>query len=231
MLSHASKYTGIYEEMINRNVALIECNGNAYCSRGWSDGRRCIAAIARGKWTINHCALQRLLSMIDFSIPDSFVRPYLHHTFLVVRPWQTCNYTQLRHSKELYEIVNDMRSSGLTAYTIKFTQLIPVTTGLLMVGHPSHDINEWRDKFREKCIQKGINTGELYHLDIAHASLFRWKRKLTPFEIKKFIDLTESMNKCYNTFAQLNITGIDIVNASWLLEERDVEVYASFSLH
>lgn len=93
-----------------------------------------------------------------------------------------------------------------------------------MVGIPNKDINVWRDTFRNLYKDKEMTTGETYYLDIAHASLIRWTRKLSLFEIDKVLNILEFYNKNIGTvFASLDVNAIEVVNASWLLEESDVE--------
>lgn len=229
-MAHVFKYVSIYEEMLNRNIQLLKTTGNSYDSFWkWNDQKKCLAVVAKGRWKINTRNLTKVLGMLEVNFPDMFIRPILHHTFMVVRPWCHTGYSDMNNG-DLRILLDDLSRSGAQKYSISFNKLIPVSTGLVMVGTPSHDINQWRCTFRELSKERDINLGELYNLDIAHSSLFRWVSPLTENQMLKFLNMVTKLNLEFNDFATFEVEGFDIVNASWLLEEPDVKVLAIMSL-
>lgn len=59
------------------------------------------------------------------------------------------------------------------AITIRFVGVIAVSTGLLMVGIPSLDINSARDTLRQRLEEKNLPLLEPFVNDIVHSTLFR----------------------------------------------------------
>jgi hypothetical protein len=211
----------IYNKMMERNVSILLQSSNTFAS--WMDDKRCVALVARGTWTINQHVFVKLLRSLDECATESFVRPILHHTFLMIKPWKEGNYT--KQDVNIAEISRKLKQCGVSKYAIKFDSLIPVTTGLVMVGCPDQDINKWRDDVRSRG-----DMQEAYYLDIAHASILRWTRRLSGSELDAFLRIIDRFNKEYTMFAQLEVNSLDVVNASWLLRETDVEVFGNIKL-
>ncbi len=204
-------YENIYNEMYQRNMKNFLEHGTRFTD--WNDGKRCMAIVAAGEWVIQPF-LQHFLTESDV-----YVNPVLHHTFLVVRPWVENDYVS---DGSLSDLIIDIRECGLSRYTIYFDRLILTPTGLLMVGQPNKDINKWRDKLRDLQQDRGVTSGELYYNNIAHATIFRWTKELSPRQRFRVASIVEKINKNKSYFATFNVFGYEVMNASWLLKEPSV---------
>lgn len=77
-------------------------------------------------------------------------------------------------SNYLNTVQNSLTEGGLDcAITIEFTGVIAVSTGLLMVGIPSMDINLARDTVRNNLKTNDLPLMEPFVNDIVHSTLFR----------------------------------------------------------
>jgi len=211
---YSNSYDTIYTEMAQRNIKAFLESGNIYdANTYWRNRQHCMAIVAKGEWWLHPCLYQFMTET------DTYVNPVLHHTFLVVRPWREQEYTIEGDKDGFPELIQDIRECGLQKYVVFFDRLILTPTSLLMVGRPTRHINAWRDKLRQFQKDRGIISGELYYNNIAHATLLRWTKELTPRQRFKIASLVERINRENNRLATLHVFGYDIMNASWLLKE------------
>ncbi len=213
----------IYQEMWDRNVNDLETYGNLYHS-SWDITKRCVALVAKGNWQINTIDLSKILGDIEIGVVDSFVEPRLHHTFFVVNDFSEDSEVS---SEESDEILNFVSKLNIPKYQIIFDKLIPVKTGICLVGHVKEDevLNSAREKLRSR-----YGYGERYKLDIFHATIVRWTRHLTTREIDYIIELCRVSNEQNCLLATLEVTELQLLKASWLLQEPELCCLGSVDL-
>jgi hypothetical protein len=203
----------IYSEMMQRNVDWLRCNAavvDPMLITPEQDDRRCIALIARDEISIQQ----------DFTHMQQYgMRPKLHHTVLVLSGWTTKDKLVIPDLTELQQIIKEIPS-----YTVVFDRLIPVKTGLVMCGTASIDVNAIRDKLRAV----GYEKGALYKNDIIHSTLLRWTTQLTEKEQSDWLSTVLSHSN--SVYAELRVTRLDVVCASWTMQEGTYEVIRSFIL-
>jgi hypothetical protein len=209
----------IYSEMMARNTGFYSHSGSGGGGGvGWDpllktpseDARRCIALVAAGTidTTPEYAAL---LSDMPVS-PSSYASPVFHHTFLVAAPWSSepGTYAGWGNTGAVETLLSDV-----PAYSLTFDRVIPVKTGIVVCGEPSEPINEHRDRLRAAGF-----CGESYTLDIAHASLCRWTEPLTSGTCADLMDYVQTRPRV--PYAHMDVTHIDIVEASWLMRPQDI---------
>ena len=204
----------IYAEMMARNTGFYSDDAgpawDALLKTPDTDARRCIALVAAGTMstTPEHAAL---VSNMPVS-PASYESPVFHHTFLVAAPWseEPGVYAGWGDADAVAALLRDV-----PAYSLTLDRVIPVRTGIVLCGTPTAPINDHRDRLRAAGF-----CGESYTLDIAHASLCRWTEPLSPGTCAGLMDYVLSRPRM--PYAHLDVTHIDIVEASWLMLPQDI---------
>ncbi len=198
----------IYTEMEERNYALTSSSpfiADPLLLDPASDGRRCVALVARGVWSAG--PLAPLLEGLP-SLPY-FVAPKFHHTFLVCRGWGS---PPLGEGEA--ESILQAAAAVIPRYRVVFDRVVPVITGVALCGLPSFDLNGARDLLREG----GHARGERYHLDIAHATLLRCVRTPPREEQDSLLRKIREMPR--GVYHTLDVTHLDLVEASWTMEAQ-----------
>eukprot|EP00586_Coscinodiscus_wailesii_P015751 CAMPEP_0172502264 /NCGR_PEP_ID=MMETSP1066-20121228/158302_1 /TAXON_ID=671091 /ORGANISM="Coscinodiscus wailesii, Strain CCMP2513" /LENGTH=423 /DNA_ID=CAMNT_0013277457 /DNA_START=184 /DNA_END=1455 /DNA_ORIENTATION=- len=193
----APRLQEIYSEMRTRQRNAILKAGSMRSDPFFSlsqsrrdDDRRCLAissVIDEGvdcHWTDAYRRLEKSIkaefSGLLFSQKvdgDAGVWGQLHWTLmqLVGFPDYDVGEEERYRSEEYLDCIRDSLNIGGMdcAITIKYIGVIVVSTGLLMVGVPSLDINEARDTLRDKLRERGFLLKEPFLNDIVHSTLFR----------------------------------------------------------
>jgi len=207
----------IYSEMAARNGAFYATGDVAWdplLKTPEDDARRCIALVASGPIRFQNADfMSRRLPSTTADAP--YAIPVFHHTFLVAAPWrhEPGAYATWQPPADLVRILET-----IPAYSVSFDRIIPVKTGITLCGTPTAPINEHRQRLRDAGF-----CGEGYTLDIAHASLCRWTAPLSATACRDILDLFEPLS-CPQPepFAHMDVTHVDIVEASWLMHPKDI---------
>lgn len=207
----------IYESMRLRNEAWLaqhSFEADPHLCAVHQDSRRCLALVAEGEWTMHEPAWSQLQALLTKQT-GQWMQPHLHHTYLVVAPWQDHPFSPEQKAAFLQRFPDGLEELlPCHQYTVTFDRVLPVRTGLVLCGDTAEaDINCTRDAVRQHMHALGMPQAEQYYLDILHASILRLCATTTN-------ELTQTTTAAiqqlaYQPYASLTVHTISLVEASW----------------
>jgi len=242
----------IYDEMRDRNRGTIE-QAKAMREDGFfrdnrarsDDDRRCLAISAildesvDAQWSPAYKALNQVLQT---EFPDDLhfgqrpvpnkVDGQLHWTVMQLVGFneydEECSSEETKFQQEEYLdcIQDSLTAGGLDSHlTIHYVGVIAVATGLLMIGVPSIDTNDVRDRLRSRLEARGLPLKEPFVNNIVHSTLFRvtndqpqlYSRLL---EIAQEYEMADLGHVCIKSF--------QIGPASWRMLDSEVTATPSW---
>lgn len=222
----------IYDKMKQRNYAWLAENvwrhdpllSKQHSSR---DHRRCVAVVAEGHWEEGrdwHKIKDFLQQCLE---SGKWISPVLHHTFICLRPWgYVGSYDNPKDLEEFNTVKEILETKLKGGYQVFFDRVLPVSTGFVLCGRPSIDINQIRSMLREE----GFVQGERYLLDICHMTLLRNISKVTQVEQKHLLKLMQSDLGEKGDFLTLSVNSMHICESSWCMRESEYKIYTSINL-
>jgi hypothetical protein len=228
-----SVYSRIYSEMKSRNQKLLEEKGPQYDPLLNSiDYRRCLAIYSFGQFDMNS-TFYHFIDKVFKLFPEQDVytinahndprfhnndKPRLHHTFL-----QLVTFSESQHIDSYLKHIDFFENliSSIPIYEIYFYKLILVPTGLLMVGIPTVDLNQHRDRIRKAMLEHGVPIMEPYKNDIVHSTLFRFPSAPSEEQLKKLKKLVDLYSDTF--FGKATIDQLSISRCSWKMAPRELE--------
>lgn len=227
------KYDDIYNEMKERNYAQISIKGFRPDPLLLSkDDRRCVAWYSNLEFSPTEDFFKLLRELSAFKhkaiiyTPDSELA-VLHTTWLQIVSFDNIIKNGKISSEDEMKIINEVNwcTYELSKFQINFKGISAITTGLLMCGYPSIDIDKTRIEARG-----GLNDlkrySEPYHNNLVHSTLMRIHTGLSE---KETIQLLELADKYKNkVLATAKVNKMSIGYASWLM--HDVENFYDKSL-
>lgn len=219
----------IYDEMTQRNRLLIAEEGFSHdpALLAKEDMRRCLALYSFGTYHPSH----NMMRLREFD-KEGFIYewdpnvakdvPRFHHTFLqlVTFGHEVIYQTYMQDPAFKEALVSYM--SSFPVYTIHYTRLVAVPTGVILVGIPSVDLNALRDELRWHMVSRGFPVIEAYTNNIAHGTLLRLHSPLSPKRQKQLLDLVDSLNAACTDYGSLVVSDLLCSLASWKMTREEV---------
>lgn len=113
------------------------------------------------------------------------------------------------------DLLETLMQQHLTPFEIHFDSLILTPSNLVLVGHPTIDVNGVRDCVRACLHDLGYPLLEPYRADILHMTLVRFSQPLTPDLHASLEHLVASSNADDSFNALLRVDHVDVSPASW----------------
>lgn len=221
----------ILDEMFERNLRWLEKNAfihDPLLLSPETDGRRCIALVARGHVQLHADFKTMIIDMHKHCAcaHDHWTTPTLHHTFLVMRGWQPDpSHEDLKVSDDDLVTLEECIQEHLKPYAVIFDSVIPVRTGIVLCGTPGANVNRVRQKLRDI----NLIQGEPYELDICHVSILRWTEHVPKYMQNRIMDWVQ--NKVSKTpYITMLVNAIDVVNASWTMHPANAVTIKTIKL-
>lgn len=119
-------------------------------------------------------------------------------------------------------IQDSLHLGGLDrAFTIHFVGVIAVSTGLLMIGVPSIDLNIARDALRTKLASRGLPLKEPFINDICHSTLFRVTNLQKPSQHDRLLQIAKEYENIH--LGSATIQSLQMGPASWRMLSTEIE--------
>ena len=234
-----NEYDNIYSKMtetnynyLNSNLFSFDSSLTTSCKNSLDNldspgqQQKCVALVCAGSFDFSDKWHEFKNKITSYAPLSKLVFPELHHTFLVIKQWKQCdnssNISAVTPSEceSLLQLLVDVPK-----YSVIFDRFIPVKTGLVLCGTPTININLIRDHIRKSvCIDP-----ESYHLNICHMTMLRWTSQLTDDEQRTFLEWIKSLG--VQRYVTLRVNTIDIVHATWLMDQKDISVLDSIKLN
>ncbi|KXK07452.1 MAG: hypothetical protein UZ21_OP11001001076 [Microgenomates bacterium OLB22] len=106
--------------------------------------------------------------------------------------------------------------SRFPPFTIKYSGLIAVPTGLLMYGYPSEDVNQYRDELRSALSTNGLPFEEPYKTDIVHSTCLRLCTTEDAQELLRFADDYKEVD-----LGTLSVDALTLGFGSWRMWDEE----------
>lgn len=185
------------------------------------DTRRCLAAYTFGNFNLSS-HFYRLVEDLSVLLPGHSIylpnsnNSRLHHTFL-----QLVTFNQSQHIDTYLSRIDLLKSFiSIPRYTVYFHKLILVPTGLLMVGIPSIDLNQYRDRIRLAMSKNNFPIMEGYRNDIVHSTILRFT---SPVSSKQLLGLQKLVQHFDVELGTLSVNHLHLSKASWKMAHSELE--------
>ena len=224
----------IYDEMRERNKRLLNDNGlktDSAIESEEPDNRKGVGLFSFFPEDYKNEPLKELLVELHDVFPRQMVytprdmlhRGRLHHTFMQFLAVGDSEFEQIDTTR-LIELLSPVLSS-MNRFTIHYTGLIAVPTGLAMIGYPSYDINDVRSNIRNVLNQSGIFWKEPYLNNIAHSTVLRLSGDDDSKKLMAFADKYQEKD-----LGILHVTELSLGYGTWKMKRNEVKMVKTFQL-
>lgn len=244
-----SKLDEIYSEMRSRNKSAILKAGAMRCDNFFSenpgrtdDDRRCLAISAVMDESmpcsfsshydrLTKTLLKEFPNDLHFaqSVNNWSQQGQLHWTAMQLVGFADYEEECSSHEDSAYfqqEYLNCIQDSlhlgGLDrAFTIHYVGVIAVSTGLLMIGVPSIDLNIARDALRTKLASRGLPLKEPFVNNICHSTLFRVTNLQQPSQHARLLQIAKDYENVH--LGTVTIQNLQVGPASWRMLSSEIK--------
>jgi hypothetical protein len=131
-------------------------------------------------------------------------------------------YEQTKVPGDYLELFETLLWECLSPFEICFDSLILTPSNLVLVGHPTVDINYVRESVRECMREVGYPVLEPYKSDTLHMTLVRFAGPVTASEQASLEKLVESCEVDPDFNGLLRVNGIAVSPASWKMLASEI---------
>jgi HAD superfamily hydrolase (TIGR01509 family) len=230
-----------YHEMVGRHAASIAASGFG-CDPGVlaaPDARRCLALYALCT-PANFRPAPKLRALVDTlatqlgrrhvlyraheagAFPaDARTAGALHFTFMQMIGFES--YAAVTLPAGYREAVEATLLRHLPAFHIHFSKVIVTAKSVMLVGHPTVDVNWSREQLRAALGRAGYPLLEPYKTDIVHCTLLRFASDVTPAEAAA---LTAAVRDCgAGALGSMSVAAMQLSAASWKMTEKELAAH------
>jgi hypothetical protein len=120
------------------------------------------------------------------------------------------------------DVLETVLLQHLPPFEIHFDALILTRTNLVLVGHPTVDMNAVRDLVRACLLDLGYPLFEPYKADTLHMTLVRFSEPLTADLRASLEHLVDTANADDSFSALLRVDHLDVSAASWKMLPQEL---------
>jgi hypothetical protein len=227
----------IYDEMRARQLKMLlekGTNPDSLIEKSLIDTRRCIAGFTfYNNWSASQPFEPMLASLAKefphqnyYSTSEQAINS-IHFTF-----GQIIGFNEYEGKKDLWEenqatylaaikqVLNEMPS-----FEITFRGLMPIQSGIIMVGYPSIDINIWRRKLETLLANQNLAYSQ-YQNNIIHSTVLRCNQMES--NVQKLIQFANQYQSTY--FGTLKVETFHIGHCSWRMQRPEIQVVEEVKL-
>jgi hypothetical protein len=205
-------YLPVYELLKYKHKKLLENEGNKFDNLiSYNDTRRCLAIWSYLNDSEFNNDFNRLTEEIKtlklgiiYTAKKSIEFGRLHFTLLQCFGFETNEINEYDIEKNKNNILNLIHCD----FTIEWRELVIIQSGVIMLGIPSIDLNNIRNKLVDSFKFK-----EPYLNNIVHSTVLRFNQKLNQDQLK-ILELKIENTK---NFGKSTIKNFDFGKASWLM--------------
>ena len=138
-------------------------------------------------------------------------------------------YDKTQLPEDYSEVLETLLQQLMTPFEIHFNSLILTPSNLVLVGHPTIDVNHVRESVRAGLRELGYPLYEPYKSDILHMTLVRFSEPVTPQQhavLEQFVATAE--NESFS--ALLRVECLSLSPASWKMTPAELAVHPSSSV-
>ncbi|TPX64641.1 hypothetical protein SpCBS45565_g05742 [Spizellomyces sp. 'palustris'] len=152
-------------------------------------------------------------NIYDVAGPISFV----HWTFMQIlgfEQWEEHSATFACHQSKYLAILREEMAT-LLPLTIKWSGLVAVPNGLVMLGYPSVDVNIWRQRIESRLEKEGLPFRR-YQNDIVHSTILRLSADESP---ERLIAASDAWQDVF--FGTLAVSKFQVGRSSWRMQPTE----------
>lgn len=223
----------IYSEMLSRNLRTVQTSGPSFdpdllveC-----DDRRCFASYSFLNQNLSSFSdkFYELVDTISATFPEHVLyRPFpeeekaarLHYTYMQHIGFDHCPLA-INPLPTFVSLLGKVLENSLGSFTITYLGIIPLRSGIVMIGFPSVDVNASRNLLRSICKLEGIQSKEPYLNNIVHSTLLRFTTPLSNAQLSEFYRICDAFRTCY--LGRAMITSLNSGFASWKMSKAEIE--------
>lgn len=221
----------IYSEMLSRNVKSVESNGTGFDEilLGEEDNRRCWASYAFFTEPLAQFsdAFHELSSTLSTLFPTHVLyRPFpqepsaarLHYTYMQHIGFD--DFPDIKPSEKMISLLGRTLESSLGPFSITYVGLIPLRSGIVMIGFPSTDVNSSRSILRSLCQREDMDLREPYLNNIVHSTLLRFTSPLDSSQLAQLFKICEEYRVRF--LGKAMVTSFSYGPASWKMSVEEL---------
>jgi hypothetical protein len=222
----------IYSEMLLRNLGTVQTNGTTFDPDLLleQDDRRCFASYSFFSENVANFSdsFHDLVDCLSETFPEHVLyRPFpneskaarLHYTYMQHIGFEHYN-PAVKPSSTFVSLLCKVLENSLGPFTITYMGLIPLRSGIVMIGFPSADVNASRNLLRNLCKQEGIEVREPYLNNIVHSTLLRFTAPLRDAQLSEFHRICEAYRTKY--LGRVIISSFSSSAASWKMSKEEI---------
>jgi len=131
-------------------------------------------------------------------------------------------YEHTKVPGDYLELFETLLLQALSPFEICFDSLILTPSNLVLVGHPTVDVNYVRESVRECMREAGYPLMEPYKGDILHLTLVRFAGPVTASEQASLESLVASCDADRDFNGLLRVSGMAVSPASWKMLASEI---------
>ena len=140
----------------------------------------------------------------------------LHFTLLQLVGFDM--FAKVSTPKDYGDLTESSLLRHLHAFKVNFSQLIVTRKSILLVGHPTVDVNWSREQLRRQLTRTGYPLYEPYKNDIAHCTLVRFVHPLSEAEA---VAVAEAAG-CCGSLGTMSVSELCLSSASWRMQASEL---------
>jgi hypothetical protein len=205
-------YLPVYELLKYKHKKILEVEGNKFDNLiSYQDTRRCLAIwsyLNDSEFNIEFTKLIDELKYLElgiiYTIEKSTEYGRLHFTLLQCFGFETNEGNQYDIGKNKNSILEFIPCN----FTIEWKEVVIIQTGVVMLGIPSIDLNDIRNKLVDN-----FQFNEPYLNNIVHSTLLRFNKKISNDQLNLLQTKISNIKNC----GRSTIRNFDFGKASWLM--------------